>query len=304
VDALLAAALRYAAAGIAVMPLHTPTPSGCTCRNGAGCGSPGKHPRLRHGLLDASTNARLIRGWWARWPGANIGLVTGTVLDVCDVDTHAALRTVLDILEVVRPAGPVVRSGYGWHLWFVPTGLGSRTGFVPGADWRGRGGSVVAPPSQHRTGHRYTFIQPWAELPAEPLTGQPERGTGQPLPDCPPALRALLIPSTPSLTIPAGDVGDLDRYTRAALDGEIGRILAAPRPLIRHGQRIAAGGRNTALNLAAFRLGQLAAAGGLDAATVWPQLADAATAVGLPAEEVRRTIASGWRAGLRRPRPL
>ena len=78
-DALLAAALRYAAAGIAVMPLHAPTPAGCTCRDGAGCGSPGKHPRLRHGLLDASTDARLVRAWWARWPGANVGLVTGTV---------------------------------------------------------------------------------------------------------------------------------------------------------------------------------------------------------------------------------
>lgn len=286
-EALLTAALRYAAAGIAVMPLHTPAAGGCTCRDGAGCGSPGKHPRLRHGLLDASTDARLIRTWWARWPGANVGLVTGAVLDVCDVDTGAALRMVLDILDVVRPAGPVVRTGYGWHLWFAPTGLGSRTGFVPGADWRGRGGSIVAPPSRHHTGRRYTFTQPWTE---------------PSLPDCPPALRALLVPPTPTPTVPAADVGDLDRYTRAALDGEISRILDAPRPVVRHGQRIAAGGRNTALNLAAFRLGQLAAAGGLDAATVWPRLAAAASAVGLPAEEARRTIASGWRAGLRRPR--
>jgi hypothetical protein len=200
VDALLAAALRYAAAGIAVMPLHTPTPGGCTCRNGAGCGSPGKHPRLRHGLLDASTDARLIRTWWARWPEANVGLVTGTVLDVCDVDTGAALRVVLDILDVVRPAGPVVQTGYGWHLWFAPTGLGSRTGFVPGADWRGRGGSIVAPPSRHHTGRRYAFTQPWSELPTGLPAARSTEPTRQPLPDCPPALRALLGPPPSSPT--------------------------------------------------------------------------------------------------------
>lgn len=48
-------ALRYAAAGIAVMPLHTPRPGGvCSCRKLAGCSSPGKHPRLRHGLTEAA----------------------------------------------------------------------------------------------------------------------------------------------------------------------------------------------------------------------------------------------------------
>jgi hypothetical protein len=289
VDALLAAALRYAAAGIAVMPLHTPTPNGCTCRQGRECGSPGKHPRLRHGLLDASTDRSLVRTWWTRWPNANIGVATGTVFDVCDVDTNDGLRLILDVLDTIRPPGPLVRTGYGWHLWSAPTGLPSRVAFLPGVDWRGRGGSVVVPPSLHPTGHRYAFTQPW--------TGR------QMLPDCPPPIHELLV--QPSAAPPAGSVpvADLDRYTRAALDGEIGRILAAPRPIIRHGRRIAAGGRNTALNLAAFRLGQLAAAGGFNAVDVWPRLADAAHAVGLPARESRRTIASGWQAGLRRPRP-
>ena len=128
---LLDAALRYAAAGVPVMPLHTPASDGCTCREGAHCGSPGKHPRLRRGLREASTDPRSVRAWWRRWPAANVGLVTGTVHDVCDVDTNAALGTVLDLVDVVRPAGPLVRTGLGWHLWFAATGLSSRVGVLP-----------------------------------------------------------------------------------------------------------------------------------------------------------------------------
>ncbi|WP_433616823.1 bifunctional DNA primase/polymerase [Dactylosporangium sp. CA-139114] len=287
--ALLRAALRYAAAGIAVMPLHTPHQTeGCSCRDGAECGSPGKHPRLEHGVRDATTNPGLLRAWWRRWPDANVGLATGTVLDVCDIDTNDGLRAVLDLLDVVRPAGPLVRTGLGWHLWFTASALPCRVGMLPGVDWRGHGGGVVAPPSLHVIGRRYTFQQP---------------RTSAPLPECPPPLRRLVLPPTPAPTAIAVDtITDPDRYTRAALDGELARIRAAPRPVIRHGQRIIAGGRNNALHLAAFRLGQLADRGGLDEATIWARLTDAALDVGLTPAETRRTIASGWRAGRRRPR--
>ncbi|WP_433458308.1 bifunctional DNA primase/polymerase [Micromonospora sp. CA-248212] len=288
VKSLLGAALGYAQAGIPVMPLHTPVPGGgCFCRERDECGSPGKHPRLRHGLHEASTDARLIQSWWRRWPRANIGLATGTTLDVCDVDTNAGLRAVLDLLDVVRPAGPLVRTGLGYHLWFGPTGYGSRIGLLPGVDWRGRGGAAVAPPSLHSTGHRYVFTQPW------------DGGT---LPQCPPALARLVVPPAPVLALGAEPIADLDRYAQAALDGEVGRILAAPRPVFRGGQRVTGGGRNNAVNRAAFRLGQLDASGALDEAVVWPRLTDAAVSVGLSQAEARRTIASGWRAGLRRPR--
>ncbi|MFF5230257.1 bifunctional DNA primase/polymerase [Dactylosporangium sp. NPDC000521] len=292
---LVAAALRYAAAGIPVHPLHTPHLDGCSCREHSACASPGKHPRLEHGIHGASTAPALIRGWWRRWPTANIGVVTGTVLDVCDVDTNDGLHLVLDVLDVVRPAGPLVRTGLGWHLWFAASQLPSRIGFVPGVDWRGRGGSAVAPPSLHASGVRYRFQQPW--------------NVGAALPGCPPTLRRLVLPPPPPPTVVvarAGDIADgiagLDRYAAAAVDGEIARLRSAPRPLVRHGQRVSGGGRNNALVRAAFRLGQLAAAGLLDRAAVWPRLTDAALDIGLGPAETRRTIASGWRAGLRHPR--
>jgi hypothetical protein len=283
------AALGYAAVGIAVLPLHTPAPgSGCSCSDGAACASPGKHPRLRHGLLEASHDPAAVAAWWRRWPQANVGLVTGSVLDVCDIDTNAGLHAVLDLLDVVRPPGPLIRTGAGWHLWYAASDLPSRVGLLPGVDWRGRGGLVVAPPSLHASGARYTFQQPWHPRAA--------------LPPCPPQLRTLVLPPPPGPARGERPIADLDRYTWAALDGELERIRSAPRPIVKGGRRLAAGGRNNALNIAAFRLGQLAAGGRMDEAGVRRQLADAAAAAGLGREEVERTIASGWDAGKRLPR--
>jgi hypothetical protein len=282
---LVAAAIGYAAAGIAVLPMHTPGADGaCGCRAGAACGSPGKHPRVRRGLHDASRQPQDSRAWWSQWPNANIGLVTGTVLDVCDIDTNSGLHVVLDLLDVIRPPGPLIRTGSGWHLWYAADGLPSRVAIAPGVDWRGRGGLVVAPPSLHHTGTRYTFQQPWQH---------PD------LPVCPPQLRSLVLPAPPPpvSTRPA-PIADLDRYVRAALAGEVERVRRAPRPVI------SGGGRNDALNRAAFRLGQLAAHTPMDEMGVRRELTEAALSAGLGRAEVQRTLSSGWRAGLRHPRRL
>src|SRR4051794_17844341 len=84
------AAVAYAVAGWAVLPLHTPRPNGaCSCRD-PGCRTPGKHPRydrddLRRGLHDASTDPGQITRWWTRWPDANVAIRTGRLV-VLDVD--------------------------------------------------------------------------------------------------------------------------------------------------------------------------------------------------------------------------
>jgi Bifunctional DNA primase/polymerase, N-terminal len=100
---LRAAALAYAARGFRVLPLHHPLqiPSrsqsggvGCSCGD-PGCGPVGKHPRTRNGLHDATADPDRLARWWQRWPNANIGLVTGELADVLDVDGptgRAALR--------------------------------------------------------------------------------------------------------------------------------------------------------------------------------------------------------------------
>jgi hypothetical protein len=98
------AALGYAARGWAVFPLHTPRqgdPGGCSC--GAAherAKDAGKHPRTRHGLTQASSDPVQVRSWWTRWPDANIGLATGVVFDVLDVDGLDSC----DALDAAAPA--------------------------------------------------------------------------------------------------------------------------------------------------------------------------------------------------------
>ncbi|HWV57440.1 MAG TPA: bifunctional DNA primase/polymerase, partial [Longimicrobiales bacterium] len=69
------AAARFAAAGVPVFP----------------CVPGGKRPLVEHGFHDATADARLVAGWWRRWPGANIGVPTGAAsgVEVVDVDRKA-----------------------------------------------------------------------------------------------------------------------------------------------------------------------------------------------------------------------
>src|SRR5258705_6866824 len=108
---MLDAALAYARHGIPVLPVHAPAPGGgCSCGR-ASCDRPGKHPRLPHGLTEASTDPRLVEMWWARWPDANIGLRTGGLMDVADVDSAEGWHGLRHLLGGAMPAGPPVRPG-------------------------------------------------------------------------------------------------------------------------------------------------------------------------------------------------
>jgi Bifunctional DNA primase/polymerase, N-terminal len=266
---LLTAALAYARHGIPVLPVHTPAAGGCSCGR-PDCDRPGKHPRLRHGLNDASTDPRRIEMWWARWPDANIGLRTGVVMDVADIDSAEGWHGLRHLLGGAMPVGPQVRTGGGgWHLWFEPMGYGNRVRLIPGVDWRAVGGYVVAPPSRHASGADYR----WLITPNK----RPPRG--------PRVLRRLI--EGPTIEVPPPPVvRHPDRYASAALDAETDRVARAP-----------VGTRNDTLNRAAFALGRLVAAGLLDAWIVRTELERAALFAGLGRTETRRTIRSGMTAG-------
>jgi hypothetical protein len=153
------AAIGYTRLGWPVIPLHTIRDRRCTCGRSI-CDSPGKHPRLAAWPSQATTDARTIRDWWARWPAANVGIVTGNGLVVLDSDPRHGGDTSLAELE--RAHGPetvrVLTGGGGLHLYFaVDQPIGNRAGLAPGIDLRGDGGFVVAPPSLHASGRRYAW---------------------------------------------------------------------------------------------------------------------------------------------------
>jgi hypothetical protein len=274
---LLDAALAYARHGIPVLPVHSPVSGGgCSCGRAA-CERPGKHPRLRHGLTEASTDPSRIEQWWSRWPAANVGLRTGFVMDVADVDSTEGRDGLRHLLGGALPTGPAVRTGGGRHYWFAPLGHGNRVRLLPGVDWRGTGGYVVAPPSSHATGAPYSWLRrPSAELPTAPA-----------------ALAELVAgPTMPGPTDdwPHTRIVHPDRYAAVALEAETDRVA-----------RAAVGTRNDTLNRAAFALGRLVGAGLLDQRTVTRELTAAAGWAGLGRVETARTIHSGLTAGCRQP---
>jgi hypothetical protein len=139
----LEAALAWAARGVRVLPIQRA----------------GKAPLTRHGLHDASTDPDVLRGWWSRWPGANVAIATGAPgVDVLDVDVRgqrsgwAALRKLRD--GGVLPAGaPLARTpSSGMHLYFVGTDQRNGSLHEQQLDFRATGGYVLVPPSYVDTG--------------------------------------------------------------------------------------------------------------------------------------------------------
>ncbi len=289
----LEAALGYAARGIPVYPVHwpRPTPHGaslaCSCPRGPTCDRPAKHPLVRHGVKEATTDPNRIGRWWRHWPQANVGLATGICFDALDIDGPEGLAALGEFQGAagLRLLGPLVATGGGgWHHWFRPTGLGNRPPRgLPHVDWRGRGGCVLAPPSRHSSGRPYRW-----------LVGLDQA----PLAEVPAALRELLHPDR-LLTNPAGLV---DPNWPPALGHPYGRrVLAAELAAL---GRATPGHRNRTLNRTAFKVYRYVAGGILDEEQVTLAFTTAALAIGLSRAEIHRTLASARIAGLANPRSV
>lgn len=149
---LAEAALRYASAGWHVLPLVPRA----------------KTPRTRHGLLEANNQESVVQAWWDHWPDANIGLRTGKIFDVLDIDGPTGIESLRQF--TYSHDGPSTTTGKGYHLLFKVTGARNGAGMLPGLDFRGHNGYIVAPPSIHPLGHRYQ----WRTDPELPLPDAPQ----------------------------------------------------------------------------------------------------------------------------------
>jgi hypothetical protein len=294
---LLEAALAYAARGIPVYPVHWPCPTAsraslaCSCPCGSQCDRPAKHPLLRHGVKEATTDPDRIGRWWQRWPQANVGLATGVVFDALDIDDPAGLTALRQLQEAAGPwlPGPLVATGGGgWHHWFTPTGLGNRPPQgLAHVDWRGHGGCVLAPPSRHISGRTYRWLRDLDQAP---------------LPEVPGALRQLLDHDRPTTSELAGPAGPVDPHRPPAVDHPYGRtVLAAELAAL---GRATPGQRNRTLNRSAFKVYRYVAGGILDEQDVTLAFTTVARALGLSAAETARTLASARTAGLANPRTI
>lgn len=278
----------YAAQGVPVFPLR-----------------PGHKKPLRgsHGVDDATTDAATVAAWWAQYPDANIGAATGVLFDCVDVDGPEGAAS----LDALYPEGwpatvALVRTPRpgGLHCYVptmgAPVKAGGRGGLPKGVDTRGAGGYVVLPPSRlveirDAAGgvEQHAGVYAWEG--DTPTFGPAQVATVR---ACKPWRRVWDTPVP--VAAPAGPRAPLtpsqgtSRYGARVLDDEAATVAAA-----------GPGGRNDALNRAAFKVGQLVPHEVTEADAL-AALADAARACGLPDAEARATLASGLGKGKAQPR--
>ncbi len=152
-------ALALVQEGFAVFPVHGVNRFGiCTCGNTL-CKAVGKHPRFKDWQHSAGhcTEEDIAR-WHALYPNSNIGIVTNDLIVIDIDDTSCALaQELLPLLPATRSARTGRDCGMHWYYkTAVPHSLTVHA--LGGVDIRARGGFVVAPPSKHKSGNTYEWI--------------------------------------------------------------------------------------------------------------------------------------------------
>lgn len=279
------AALKYHERGWRVVPLHNMTDQGA-----CSCGETEEHAEGKHP----------IKGGWQK-PGAalgvadlatyfldgpaNVGIATGRVSGffVLDVDPKNGGDKKLDALEKMHGPLPdtyTVKTGSGgFHFYYALPAefeVTNRKGDLPdGLDIRGNGGQVVAPPSVSGVGV-YTVSQ----------KGKIAYPPAWLLEAIRPPERRVVDDSSPILRLP----DEVSRYAVAVMEAEVQAVMEATED------------RNITLNKAAFSLAQIAAHDALDLDAIRDALSVAGEFAGLGVREVRATVESGIRGGLKKPR--
>lgn len=122
----------------------------------------GKAPAIRWKELQLTpATLAAVQAWFAEHPEWNVGLVTGAAgrIVVVDADSPEAVDFVTSTLS----ATPMqVVTAKGRHFYYRHPGTPIRNGVrlhSMSLDVRGEGGEVVAPESEHWTGHVYRFVE-------------------------------------------------------------------------------------------------------------------------------------------------
>jgi hypothetical protein len=283
---ILAAALGYAALGLAVFPAPPDSKKSYKSAEHSGGRKWG-----------ATSDPAEVRRDFTRWPNARIGIRTGISNRIIVIETDTMTGHGIDgavslaQLEAKHGLLPETRMACSpsdsLHRYFRHPGPNIKikttaSEIGTGIDVRGDGGMVIAPPSVNLDGRRYRWINklPVAAMPVWLI----ELTRDKPPTISQRAVAAIHQPDTES-----------NGYGAAALESEI-QVLANAAP----------GTRNAQANKSSFNLHQLVAGHELDGAEVERRLIEACVTNGLVADDglpsVLATIKSGMRAGLQSPR--
>jgi Bifunctional DNA primase/polymerase, N-terminal len=247
-------------------------------------------PRMRgcgcltcHGFYAATLDVARVEEMVRLHPRGLLAIRTGAVSGtaVIDVDAHGIPAMRQMIASGLLPRTLTQRTGSGYHLVYAHPGVRIASGPGKGGsgiDVKSDDAYIVAAPSVHPgTGRPYRWLGP--------LTGEPV-----PLPQY--WVERLREPDRPCRPGPVPVQGVRGtQYALGALRRQLAELL-----------KVKMGIRNAALNRTAFVIGQLVGAGMLDERDATAALEDAGQRIGLSPGEVRRSVASGLRAGARCPR--
>lgn len=172
-SSVLEAALKYTARGWTVVPVCPK--NGCSPKCSENLH--GKHPLINGFTKLTRIKPDTIKKWFTDRPDSGVGIVTGkysglVVVDIDGADGEESLRKLIEQygplpLTLVATTG---REGGGRHIYFRHPGenVASTRGIAPGIDIRADGSFVVAPPSMHRSGAQYRWVDETVKLAAAP----------------------------------------------------------------------------------------------------------------------------------------
>ena len=168
----LRAAIELARLGLRIFPAHSVIPIRllCDCRKGAGCTTPGKHPRINNWTQLATFDPIQIERWGKQFGDYNPAVATGQGVLGIDVDDHGDGRNGAEMFAKLEaefgqlPRDWEVRSGSGSaHLYFsVPPDSQIRDPnrwHDEGVEIKHEGAYLIAPPSLHVSGERYEWVR-------------------------------------------------------------------------------------------------------------------------------------------------
>ncbi len=171
-------ALKYRKRGWSVIPIHSVFNGHCTCgmahRNN---NSAGKHPVIyweKYAKTKASLNE--IRDWYeSEYIDSNVGIVTGKIsnLVIVDVDGIAGVKALQKLgLHVPGKTLCSRTGGGGYHLFYrypVNETVRGKLLLLEKVDIKGDNGYIVLPPSKHKSGNRYKWLNDPFDTPILPL---------------------------------------------------------------------------------------------------------------------------------------
>ena len=133
---ILQTALNYLAKGYSVIPIK-----------------PSKRPFIQwEEFKKKQPTQDEVREWWRKWPSANVAIITGKISGICaiDIDEDEGFEAIQDYIpdSLVIPTSKTPKEGQHLYFQMPEKSIGNNSRIIPGCDFRGEGGYIIAPPSK------------------------------------------------------------------------------------------------------------------------------------------------------------